>query len=553
MMKGSISTMLCTTKTSIGKQYTYFFFFTVLLLNVNVSHQFASMLVDREVACYAVIRDPEEIIMNYPIKLVEKSAYPNDVYIEVLDIQNQQPVEVNVVDGRRLVYVEETSKNEKYILRLITHPSLKDLQYVMDVMVLPELDEDEDEKKADNDRMQGKFNGVTTGCNDSRAHGRAFNDVGLELEINIPSSLFSVKGGVENSVEVVAVWACGHEAITLTYPIFFLPKRNSINIDVDTQHGIDASAEIGIAAIPGEAVQDVIVVAEEEKEIKDEENMPATIERLSEGIIETKLEAGSTSQHTVVQNEPEDEQKQTNHHIEEEIENNTLVEIDPITAVDALQETVIQNKTDNQQKQTNHHIEEEIENNSTEEMDAIIEGLNKVEQVIENNSPEKIDAIMEGLTKVEELIQNNGVDEMDAIIDWLNKVEDMIKNDSPEEMDVINQGLNIESMDIISGTKNNLRRKIGSNKTSGTMPDAPTNQHEHVKAPKPKHKKHHRPDPLDTPIRRFRKKYDEEDFGMGSFEIKSYLLGLCVFVSGNFALFPFLFAIKRKYGKGRLD
>jgi len=602
-MQDARHSILSTAISPFGQQCKHILFLFLLLSNAKFSHQFASWLVDREVACYTIIRDPTEIIMNYPIKLVEKSDYPNDVYIEVLDIHSQEPVEVNVVDGRRLVYVEETlndDQDKKYLLKLIAHPNLKDLQYVMDIVVLPERDEDEEEKKDDGDRMAGKFTGGTTGCGDSRAHGRV-KDGGLELEVNIPSSLFSVKGSMENAVEVVAAWACGHEAITLTHPILFLPMGSSHNIDVGTQHGIDAGVEIDSVALVEEGVQDIIVAPKDEQGIQDVSEMSAIIEHSNQRVREAQSDTGDASQQMItqnieegvqgiivaskneqgiqdgremaaiiehsnkgireaeadtsdeshqiiIQNEAYDQHRQTNHHAEEGVENNGSEEMDAsMAAGDASQQTFFENEATNEHKLTDHYPEEEIQKNGFEEMDAIIEGLNKVEEVIQNNSPEKMDEIMEGLNKVEELIQNKGIEEMDAIMNGLNKVEDLIEDNSPEEMDSITERLekgNIGTRSI--DTTNNLRQRDRSKKVGDKLLDTPTDQ-------KINHKKHHRPDPLDTPIRRFRKKYDEADFGIGLFNTKSHLLALCVFASGNFMLFPFLFAIKRNYSKGRLD
>lgn len=113
----------------------------------------------------------------------------------------------------------------EYLVKLKIDADLKDLQYVMDLKVAPELDDDElDKLTGDEARMQARFTSVNKGCRDWRSHGRG-NDDGLTLEIAVPSSVFDLENVSDHSVDLVAVWACGHEAIQLTHSIAFVPKR----------------------------------------------------------------------------------------------------------------------------------------------------------------------------------------------------------------------------------------------------------------------------------------------------------------------------------------
>merc|ERR1711957_666958 len=116
---------------------------------------------------------------------------------------------------------------------------------------------------------------------------------------------------------------------------------------------------------------------------------------------------------------------------------------------------------------------EEPGNNASNEMDTIMEGLNKVEQAVQNSSTDKMDVIMEGLNKVEDLIEHDSLEQMDSIM------EGEQKNNGDERSDETNTGVN-------------LRRRTAH---GDKVPNTPTTNQQ-----KPKPKKHHRPDPLDTPI-----------------------------------------------------
>ena len=220
------------------------------LLNLQLSHQFASMLVERQSSCWIFVRDASEVVMNNFITPVDQSSHPN-VSIELYDEDNNSLVEaIEEGSGRKVVYIEdqrETSDfghdqklTKKYIAKLKLDDDLKDLQYVMDLKVTPELDDDELKKLTGEEaRMQAKFTSSSKGCSDYRAFGRG-RDGGLHFEIAVPSSVYDLKDFSDHTVDLVAVWACGHEAITLTQPIVFLPRIGgataaSVNSDVNIE------------------------------------------------------------------------------------------------------------------------------------------------------------------------------------------------------------------------------------------------------------------------------------------------------------------------------
>jgi hypothetical protein len=194
------------------------------------------MFVDQKASCWLDIRDTEsEVIMNNLIQSAEKSPHGNDVSIELYDAETMTPIEIKNVGDKRIVYVEDFTKNGgvekatmKFVLKLNVKddPELGDLQYVMDAKVLPELDEEAlDKLDGTEARMTAEFP-RKSGCRKLRSHGRK-GDNGLELKVGIPASVFLLDNVHEHAVDVVAGWACGHEAVTLTQPIEFRPLVQS--------------------------------------------------------------------------------------------------------------------------------------------------------------------------------------------------------------------------------------------------------------------------------------------------------------------------------------
>ena len=177
--------------------------------------------------------------MNNFIVAVENSAHPN-VSIDLFDIDHNPILLQTDSSGRKVLYIPEDSSAKEPILKRrylaqINVPEadaadLRDLQYIMDLRVSPELDDDEIRKlTGEETRMQVRFTSPSKGCDDYRAHARNGKDEFLELEVAIPSSVFELKdlANGDHSVSLVAGWACGHEAVTLTHPIIFLPGSAS--------------------------------------------------------------------------------------------------------------------------------------------------------------------------------------------------------------------------------------------------------------------------------------------------------------------------------------
>lgn len=200
------------------------------------------MFVGSSNACWVDLRDTEtEVIMNNLIKPASDSPHGDDVSIELYDETTMSPIEIKKVGDKRIVYIEDFTKNsqdEKVVLSFLLKlnvkdiPELGDLQYVMDAKVFPELDEDElDKLDGTESRMTAEFT-HSRGCRNWRAHGRK-GDRGLSFNIGIPASLFSQSDIKEHSIDVVAGWACGHEAVTLTESIEFRPFINDDQPELD--------------------------------------------------------------------------------------------------------------------------------------------------------------------------------------------------------------------------------------------------------------------------------------------------------------------------------
>jgi len=160
---------------------------------------------------------------------------------------------------------------------------LHDVQYVMDLKVSPELDDDVLQKLTGQEaRIQARFTSSSKGCNDYRAHGRGNgngngngNDAGVKFQLVVPSSVFKLSNANDNSVDLVAGWATGHEAVTLTQSIVFRtrprPKRKG--------KGKAASTEQEQEAVPvpkkdtGVHVHVQVHVKEEDERVHVQENV----------------------------------------------------------------------------------------------------------------------------------------------------------------------------------------------------------------------------------------------------------------------------------------
>eukprot|EP00557_Chaetoceros_sp_GSL56_P003816 CAMPEP_0176498516 /NCGR_PEP_ID=MMETSP0200_2-20121128/12367_1 /TAXON_ID=947934 /ORGANISM="Chaetoceros sp., Strain GSL56" /LENGTH=332 /DNA_ID=CAMNT_0017896737 /DNA_START=96 /DNA_END=1094 /DNA_ORIENTATION=- len=223
------------------------------------SYPFASWFVDRQSSCWIDIRDPSEVVMNQYIVPFAQSSHPN-VLLQVYkfndnDVDAKQNKEDNysfhvesshsTSSEPQTVYMDQHYNGEisnsiimEYLVKLkVDDEELKDLQYVMDVMVTPEVPEDEEEveltkSQGEQSRIQARFlssyNNI--GCGDKRIHGRGNENRGAKLQIIIPLSIFDSENDInEHSVDLVAGWACGHEAVTLTQSIVFRPQTSSLS------------------------------------------------------------------------------------------------------------------------------------------------------------------------------------------------------------------------------------------------------------------------------------------------------------------------------------
>lgn len=241
---------------------------TILLQLPQKSEPFSSWFISPQ-SCWVDLRDTkEEVIMNNLIVPVNESSYADHVQIEVFEVYDSttdsevsekvlHPVNVVVEQsGKRVVYIDILQHGEEctqirsssmedeaevitieYVLKLNVKEEarLYDLQYVMDAKLLPESEKDDDNVDGKNDydeeskfqppKIKAHFN-HRSGCNNLRGYGKE-GDNGLALKIQVPSSIYDYPDLVDsNMVDVVAGWACGHEAVTLTYNIEFRLRIN---------------------------------------------------------------------------------------------------------------------------------------------------------------------------------------------------------------------------------------------------------------------------------------------------------------------------------------
>jgi len=280
------------------RHLSVFFLLMLSLSHIPTCDAFASMFVENKSSCWIELRDTKtEVIMNNLIIPVQESSHgENDVRIKVLDELTMEVPTGLVVKGagKTVVYIpksEESDSNEgssskasfRLILEVDENAKLYDLQYVMDAKVFPELDEEEMDIldtafEATINRIKAHFPSRKSGCDKSRSFGKK-GDAGVVLDVQIPHSLYSPQLE-EQYVDVVAGWACGHEAVTLTHSIEFRPL-------VDGGDG------------KGNAREEV---AEEVVSEKIAEDMP--------GVLDVPVEVGEEVE--VIRDEQEEEQRQRN-------------------------------------------------------------------------------------------------------------------------------------------------------------------------------------------------------------------------------------------------
>ncbi len=233
------------------------------------------MFVDKTSSCWVDIRDTEtEIIMNNHITPYTDSPHGKDVSIELYDKSTMKQIEIKKDnDGKNnIVYIEDFRESGadsvvlpfQLKLHVVDNPELGDLQYVMDAKVFPEMDDEEEGGGVP--RMKAEFT-HSHGCDKSRANGRK-GDNGLTVNVSIPASIFSLSNVKDQAVDVVAGWACGHEAVKLTESIQFRPMPK----EQVEQHQLDAK-EI-----------DIIPEKSDEKEMNNEQLEVVDVKEISRNI-----------------------------------------------------------------------------------------------------------------------------------------------------------------------------------------------------------------------------------------------------------------------------
>lgn len=160
---------------------------TVLLLPI-FAESYASWFVNENVACYRDLR-AGEVIMNNEIIDASKSKYPNIRLVQTGGDGGGNDNKSEVIDFE---------PGQTFTLTIsVPYDNVHDLQYVV------ETDDG------------GKMVGAGSGCDGRRASARNGDKVTLELS-----------GAIE-TVNVLAGWATGHEAVTLTPPLIFCKKGTS--------------------------------------------------------------------------------------------------------------------------------------------------------------------------------------------------------------------------------------------------------------------------------------------------------------------------------------
>eukprot|EP00551_Chaetoceros_affinis_P015793 CAMPEP_0203705320 /NCGR_PEP_ID=MMETSP0091-20130426/49477_1 /ASSEMBLY_ACC=CAM_ASM_001089 /TAXON_ID=426623 /ORGANISM="Chaetoceros affinis, Strain CCMP159" /LENGTH=282 /DNA_ID=CAMNT_0050580691 /DNA_START=30 /DNA_END=878 /DNA_ORIENTATION=+ len=255
--------------------YTYCIIFLQLWLTITITltllkpvDSFASWFVTTRSSCWVDVRDTtEEVIMHNLIVPATNSPHGDHVQIEVFAFDRVKntvyPIDtVMELDGsagagsngkkrQSVIYIKQddavataatTEGNEEdsdvltfeYLLKLKVEDSagLSNLEYIMDAKILPEKDDEgEDIEKEGSTNESGGEAGMNAeflhkqGCENLRAFGKK-GDNGLFFKIRLPTSIYSNDNADDSNVhgvDVVAAWACGHEAVTLTHSIEFRP------------------------------------------------------------------------------------------------------------------------------------------------------------------------------------------------------------------------------------------------------------------------------------------------------------------------------------------
>jgi hypothetical protein len=152
--------------------------------------------------CYVDITDPDEIIMNHHI-VPSSEARQEGVQIEVKYADDDHWV----TDS----FTYDATRSIQIMARLKVPPALAevDVQYVMDI-----LPSDNESKT-----IAAKFTRPANVCDGRRGSATHYSD---SLVLHIPSALTT--GEIPEPIRLVAGYATGHEAVTLTEPLLLRPR-----------------------------------------------------------------------------------------------------------------------------------------------------------------------------------------------------------------------------------------------------------------------------------------------------------------------------------------
>lgn len=161
-------------------------FSLILLYSCRTVDGFAAWLVDRKMGCWTNL-EQGEVIMNAKVKAVEDSRYP-DVHLQVF-----RDGEMMTPDPSTSAY-PILSEGETVQLRLFTPSGLdnSDLQFVVETT------------------KGAEFTAPYVGCEGKRSAGKKKN---AQMTMKFT--------GEESEIQLIAGWATGHSAVTLTPKVIF--------------------------------------------------------------------------------------------------------------------------------------------------------------------------------------------------------------------------------------------------------------------------------------------------------------------------------------------